>query len=69
MDIRPKLNASGSPERSYLYYRRALQLFTYQMNGLGEDMYNPRRWMLKCPMHMFFIKELGKAFPDAKLIW
>jgi len=29
----------------------------------------PRRWMLKCPVHLFYTKEIAQAFPEAKLIW
>ena len=25
--------------------------------------------MLKCPMHLFYIKEIAEVFPDAKIIW
>jgi hypothetical protein len=50
---------------TYVYYRKFLQLLSYQ---LGETE-SPRRWMLKCPIHLFYTKELAAAFPDAKLIW
>jgi hypothetical protein len=29
----------------------------------------PRAWMLKCPVHLFYPTEIAHAFPDAKLIW
>ena len=29
---------------------------------------NPRTWLLKCPMHNIFLKELVMAFPDAQTI-
>lgn len=50
---------------AYVYYRKVLQLLSYQ---IGERS-NPRRWVLKCPIHLFFPKAIAKAFPDAKLIW
>ena len=50
---------------AYLYYRKILQLLTYQ---IGERTVG-RRWVLKCPIHLFFTKAIAKAFPDAKLIW
>ena len=53
--------------KAYVYYRKALQLLSFQ---LGEaEAGNPRRWMLKCPMHLIFTKEIKQVFPDAKLIW
>jgi hypothetical protein len=27
------------------------------------------RWVLKCPLHIMFIRELAQAFPEAKLVW
>ena len=55
----PKVKAA------YLYYRKMLQLLSYQ---LGEEK-NPRRWMLKCPIHLFYTKEISAAFPGAKFVW
>lgn len=52
-------------KNAYLYYKKVLQLLTYQI-GEAEK---PRRWMLKCPIHLYYIKELAAAFPDAKLVW
>ncbi len=52
-------------KNAYLYYKKVLQLLSYQV-GEAE---NPRRYMLKCPIHLYYIKELASAFPDAKLIW
>jgi hypothetical protein len=50
---------------AYTYYRKLLQLLSFQV---GETE-NPRRWVLKCPIHIVYIKEIGKVFPDAKIIW
>lgn len=30
---------------------------------------DPRRWVLKCPLHILMLKELLTVFPDAKLVW
>jgi len=49
----------------YRYYRKMLQLLSFQV-GQQTD---PKRWMLKCPMHLFYPKQIAAAFPDAKLIW
>ncbi len=46
---------------SYLKYR---DLLTY----LGQH-YSFNYWVLKAPRHLFFLKELLNAFPDAGIIW
>lgn len=52
---------------AYLHYKKYLQLLSFQM---GEtETTDPRRWMLKCPVHLFYPKQIAAAFPDAKLIW
>ena len=51
--------------QAYRYYRKMLQLLSFQQ----DDAADPKRWVLKCPMHLFYTKELAAAFPDAKLIW
>lgn len=28
-----------------------------------------RRWVLKCPLHIFFLRSLAHVFPDAKMVW
>lgn len=50
---------------SYLHYKRVLQLLAYQHG----DFKSRFRWMLKSPIHLFYIKELAEAFPDATIIW
>jgi hypothetical protein len=52
---------------AYNWYRKQLQLLSYQLGE--EESKRPRRWMLKCPMHLFFTKSIAGAFPDAKLVW
>lgn len=57
---------------AYETYKKYLQLLSYQINDFknGDNGVTlPKRWMLKCPIHLFYPKELGKVFPDAKLIW
>jgi hypothetical protein len=67
---------------AYKHHRKYLQLLSYQC-GEGLDagkMPNSnnnskfgtkpvRRWMLKCPIHMYYPEEIAQAFPDAKLVW
>ncbi len=51
--------------RAYEYYKSILQLLSYQVG----DTQNPKRWTLKCPIHLFYPREIAAAFPGAKLIW
>ncbi len=53
--------------RAYAHYKKFLQLLSYQLGP--EEASHPRRWMLKCPIHVFYTKEIAQVFPDAKLIW
>ena len=41
-----------------------LQLLTYQLNTSVN-----KRWVLKCPLHLFFLREIVEVFPDAKIVW
>ena len=50
---------------AYLYYKKVLQLLSYQIGDTDK----PKRWTLKCPIHLYYVKELAAAFPDAKLVW
>eukprot|EP01031_Cornospumella_fuschlensis_P031477 gene31477-38045_t len=50
---------------AYAYYKQVLQILSYQI-GEAKD---PRRWMLKCPIHLYYTKEIARIFPDARLIW
>lgn len=54
-------------KKAYIYYRKTLQLLSFQMGD--TEAANPKRWMLKCPMHLIFTKDIKAVFPDAKLIW
>jgi len=50
---------------AYHWYKKQLQLLSAQIGEFEK----PRTWMLKCPFHMNFIKDIAGAFPDAKIIW
>lgn len=50
---------------AYAYYKQVLQILSYQIGEVKD----PRRWMLKCPIHLYYTKEIARIFPDAKLIW
>jgi hypothetical protein len=50
---------------AYAHYKKLLQLLSYQV---GESE-NPKRWTLKCPIHLFYVKEIAEVFPDAKIVW
>jgi len=57
---------------AYATYKKYLQLLSYQTNDFkngNNGVTLPKRWMLKCPIHLFYPKEVGAIFPDAKLIW
>lgn len=56
---------SHDATKAYIWYKQILQLLSYQI----QEIEHPRRWTLKCPVHLFFIKEIATAFPDARLIW
>jgi hypothetical protein len=56
-----KLDATDA----YKGYKKMLQLLSYQV---GEEK-DPKKWMLKCPIHLFYIKQIETVFPDAKLLW
>lgn len=55
------IDATGA----YSYYKTILQVLSYQIGERTEA----RRWMLKCPVHLFYPREIGKVFPDAKFVW
>ena len=54
---------------AYQSYKRILQLLSYQVGeGVAGEAVG-RRWVLKSPVHSFFLKELLQVFPDAKFVW
>lgn len=58
-------NAGPRATNAYRHYKKLLQLLSYQI-GEAKD---PKRWVLKCPIHLFYIKEIAQVFPDAKIVW
>lgn len=44
-----------SIQSSYAYYKKILQLLNFHSN----EMDGSKTWVLKCPIHLFFIKELA----------
>lgn len=50
---------------AYARYRSLLQLLSFQTG----DLHGAQRWTLKFPVHIIFIAEIAKVFPDAKLVW
>jgi len=54
------LDADGHRE-GYLFERRFLQHLQHQSG--------PCRWVLKCPDHLFALRDLRAAFPDARVIF
>lgn len=51
---------------AYESHKRILQLLAFQT---GERGHGGRRWMLKCPLHIWFLREIHQVFPDAKFVW
>lgn len=54
------LDAEGSHD-GYVFQRRFLQHLQHPTG--------PRRWVLKCPDHLFALRDLRAAFPDARLVF
>lgn len=55
--------------RAYEWYKKILQLLSFQTTGEHAGESGETQWVLKCPSHLFMLPELCKVFPDAKLIW
>eukprot|EP01038_Epipyxis_sp_PR26KG_P015666 gene15666-21190_t len=51
--------------KAYTGYKKILQVLSYQIG----DSEHPKRWCLKCPVHVYFTRAIAKVFPDAKLVW
>jgi len=54
---------------AYRTYKRILQLLSYQVGEGLNSSSPPKRWVVKSPIHSFFMKELLEVFPDAKFVW
>lgn len=51
---------------AYSQYKKQLQMLNFQ---IVSERANPPRWVLKSPLHLFYIPEIAAVFPDAKIIW
>lgn len=52
---------------AYIFHRRFLRHLQHNDVERGED--GQRRWVLKCPDHVFTLPALAAAYPDARLIF
>lgn len=57
--------ASAKVAAAYAHYKQVLQLLSFQADQGAA----PKRWVLKCPAHLYYTKEIAKVFPDAKIVW
>jgi hypothetical protein len=55
------LSAAGHLD-AYRFHKRFLQHLQHQEN-------NPRRWVLKCPDHIFALDALRQVYPDARVVF
>jgi hypothetical protein len=65
---------------AYEHYKKVLKILSFQVDssrllippltesGGAVERTESKRWLLKAPLHLFFIKELAQSFPDAQLI-
>ena len=65
VDQNDERQLSSQVVKAFQSYKKCLQLLSYQVGHVE----NGDNWMLKCPLHCFFIREIMEVFPDAKLIW
>jgi len=56
-------------EKVYKNYYKVLQMLEYFHLKANPSEAEAKRWVLKAPIHLCFIPELIKAFPDADIIW
>ena len=64
-DEKGKRKRSEQVVKAFRSYKHCLQTLSYQT---GEAI-RGNNWVLKCPLHCFFVKEIMEVFPDAKLVW
>ena len=50
---------------TFHFYKSFLQMMAWQTKDRSRDF----TWMLKCPFHLPYLKELNDAFPDATIVW
>ncbi|MCH2108213.1 MAG: sulfotransferase [Polyangiaceae bacterium] len=55
-------------QSAYDDLRRQYQILAWQDRQL-EPQSSPRPWVLKCPLHIWYLPELLKSFPDARILW
>lgn len=48
-------------------YRNMLQLLSWQVGQ--TELSTQKRWTLKCPGHLVWLKGIKDAFPDAHIVW
>jgi len=53
----------------YTNYYKVLQLMQFQAEKNNVLAKANKRWVLKCPIHLGFLKYLYKGFPDANVVW
>ena len=63
MNLEPLLSLDAT--HAYSYYKKVLQVLSYQIGERTEA----RRWTLKCPVHLFYPRQIANVFPDAKFVW
>jgi len=69
----PQLLSEGAGN-TFAYYRRFLQLLTWQhLNCVATDDEREREegktWMLKCPFHLPYLDEMTEEFPGCTVVW
>ena len=60
------LDAAGQME-AYVFHRRFLQHLQHQDAAARAG--RPPRWVLKCPDHLFALRCIRAAYPDARLVF
>ncbi len=57
--------------QAYLTYKETLQILEFQERVRSENVSNyiDKRWVLKCPAHLFHTREIHHVFPDARIVW
>jgi hypothetical protein len=53
---------------AYRFHRRFLQHLQHQERAANPDA-KPRRWVLKCPEHIFALDAIRAVYPDARVVF
>jgi len=56
-------------EGVYRYHKYVLQILEHRFPQKTPDGKNPKRWVLKSPVHLPYIDFLVQMYPDAQIIW